>query len=138
MRAFPVNEFKLCKFATHLSTLVKMVQSIKAYCATVCEENKLKGFRPTKRGLKFYKAIAGIRKKLRHTVNRAKPMTEEILKKILTVVNLADDKQLAIWTSLVPDFTWYCEKATSLRSKELMMSFITSLEVMSDTLKESW
>ena len=87
MRAFPVTEFKLSKFASHLANTVKTVQSIKAYCAKVVEENELKGYRPAKCGLKFYKTISGIRNHLRHTVKRAKPMAEDLLKKIVTVVD---------------------------------------------------
>ena len=71
MKLFPTNEFKISKFVASLTETVKMVDSIKAYCATICEQNELKGHRPVRRGIKFYKVIAGIRKNLRHTVKRA-------------------------------------------------------------------
>ena len=41
MRAFPVTEFKICKFASFLGGLMKTVQSGKAYCYTICKENEL-------------------------------------------------------------------------------------------------
>ena len=104
MRPFPVTEFKLSKFATFLSSSMKTVQSIKTYCATLCEQNKLNGFRPVRRGIRFYKAIAGIKCRLHHRVKRAKPMTKDLLIKLQAVIHFDNDKELIVWSSLVTGF----------------------------------
>ena len=105
IRPFPVTEFKLCKFATFMSQKVKTVESIKSYCTTICQESELKGYRPARRGVKFYRCISGIRQALRHKVKRAEPMTNELLEKILKVVKLHDDKEFATWVTML---SCYC------------------------------
>ena len=65
-----------------MADLVKTVQSVKAYCTTVCQENELRGFRPVRKGLRFHKTVAGIRRTKMHVVHRAAPMTVELLEKI--------------------------------------------------------
>ena len=96
MQLYPVTEFKLSKYATHLAETVNTIQSIKAYCASVCEDNKLKGYRPARRALKFYRTIAGIRKRKHHQVKRVKPMTKQILLQLERVIDVTDDKQLTV------------------------------------------
>ena len=86
MRAFPVTEFKLAKFATKLSATMKTTQSIRAYCVTVCEQNELRGFNPVRKGVRFYKIMSGIRHKLRHRVKKAQPLTPELLTRMQKVV----------------------------------------------------
>ena len=111
MRPFPVSEFKICKFATFLTTKLKTVESIKAYCATIVQDNELKGFRPVRRGLKYYKCIAGIRQSLRHAVKRAEPMTEKLLSKIKNVVNFKDDREMATWVTMLGGFYMVLRKS---------------------------
>ena len=123
MRPFPTNEFKISKYAAFLSKSVKTVQSIKAYCATVCEEHELKGFRPVCKGVKFYHAIAGIRHALRHQVKRAAPMTEPLLEKIATVVNFRDDKDFVVWVSLVSGYFLVLRKGNMVPVKRLHDTF---------------
>ena len=103
-RPYPTNEFKIAKFATFLSNSMKKVQSIKTYCATICHENELRGFRPVHRGLKYYRAIDGIKQKLRHQVKHAQPMTVELLNKIERVVNIYIEKELVTWVTLLTGF----------------------------------
>ena len=67
IRPFPVTEFKICKYATFLSTKMKTVESIKGYCATICNESELRGYKTVRRGLKYYRCISGIRQSLRHS-----------------------------------------------------------------------
>ena len=64
LRAFPTNEFKICKFASYLSNTMKTVESIKSYCTTICQEHELRGFKPIRRGIRYYKTIDGICNKL--------------------------------------------------------------------------
>ena len=104
MKPFPVNEFKISKFATFLADSLKTVESIKMYCSSVCQENELRGFRPAKRGIRFYKTITGIRKELRHQVKRAEPLTVELLEKIHKVVQLQNDNELVVWVTLCTGF----------------------------------
>ena len=111
MRQFPVTEFKLSKFATYLADLLKTVESIKQYCGTICDEHELRGFKPVRRGLKFYRTIAGIRRKLHHRVKRAAPMTNDLLEKIVQVVNIEVDKEVVIWTSMLTGYNLVLRKS---------------------------
>ena len=104
IRQYPVTEFKLCKYATFLAKTVNAIQSIKAYCTSVCEESELLGYRLTRRGLKFYRCISGIRRKKHHQVKRAEPMMMELLMRIEKVVDMSDDKQLAVWSAMLSGF----------------------------------
>ena len=104
MWPYPVTEFKLSKYATHLAEMVNTIQSIKAYCASVCEDNELKGYRPARKALKFYRTIAGIRICKHHQVKRAEPMTKQILLQLERVIYVTDDKQLTGWTALLSGF----------------------------------
>ena len=110
-KPFPVNEFKITKFAMYLSDKMKMVESIKSYCATICQDNELKGFKPVKHGIKFYKTITGIHKEMHHRVERAQPMTKQLLQHIFTVVNLKDDRELTVWVALVTGFLLILRKS---------------------------
>ena len=103
-RPFPVNEFKICKYATFLAVKVKTVEAIKSYCGTICEENELRGHRPVRRGIKYYRAISGIRNSKRHKVKRAQPMTPELLTRIQEVVNLAKSKEMVTWVAMLGGF----------------------------------
>ena len=119
IRQFPVTEFKITKFATFLSDILKTVESIKAYCTTICDDNELKGYRPVRRGLMYYRTISGIRHKLRHKVKRAAPMTEELLLKIETVVNVTDDKELVVWTCMLTGFNLVLRKSNLVPLKRV-------------------
>ena len=119
MRPYPVNEFKLCKYATHLANSMKTVQAIKAYCATVCEDNELKGYRPARRGLKFYRTIAGIQRNKHHHVHRAEPMTIELLMQIEQVVDVSQDKELAVWCSMLTGFFLVLRKSNLVPLKRV-------------------
>ena len=79
MKAYPTNEFKITKYATFLSKQVKTVQSIRRYCATICQHNELKGHRPVKLGIRFHRAMTGIHKELHHQPKTAEPMTVRLL-----------------------------------------------------------
>ena len=103
-KPFPVTEFKICKFATFLSNKMKTVETIKAYCTTVCQESELRGFRPVKMGIKYHRTIAGIRRWLHNQVKRAAPMTPELMKKIMRVVNYAECKDMVIWVTMVSGY----------------------------------
>ena len=83
---------------------MKTVQSIKSYCYTICEENELLGFRPTIRGLKYYKMIMGICNTLHHRIKRAQPMTILLLDKIDQLVDVQEQKELVVWTAMVTGF----------------------------------
>ena len=98
---------------------MKTIQSIKAYCAYACEENELKGFRPVRRGIKFYKTIAGIRKRLHHQVKRVQPMTKKLLQQILLHVDTSDQKQLVVWSALVMGFHLLLRKSNMVPLKRV-------------------
>ena len=101
---YPTSEFKITKFATFLSKSMKTVESIKMYCGTVCQENELRRYRSVYRGIRYHKAIAGIRNNLHHQVKHAEPMTEKLLNRILYVVDLDNQKQLVVWVSLLTGY----------------------------------
>ena len=103
-RPFPTNEFKITKFAAFLADSMKTIQSIKTYCASICQQHELKGYKPIKLGLRYYKAIKGIRKELHHQPKKAEPLTIELLEKMQKVVNYNDDIEFVVWVALV---TWF-------------------------------
>ena len=82
-----------------MTDVVKTVESIKRYCGTICDDNELKGFRPVRRGLKYHRTIAGIKRKLHHKVKKAAPITPDLLEKILHVVKLDDDQEYVAWVA---------------------------------------
>ena len=65
---FPVDEDKLIKFALYLSFSMQTVESIKAYCGTICELHELKGLGLVRRTKRYYKTIRVIRQTLGHEV----------------------------------------------------------------------
>ena len=119
MRPYPVNEFKLSKFATYLSDILKTVESIKAYCATICDENELKGFRAVRKGVKFHRTIAGIKRRLHHKVKRASPITPDLLSQIITVVNLTDDKEFVAWVATLTGYHLVLRKSNLVPLKRM-------------------
>ena len=66
----------------YLSFTLQSVDSIKSYCATVCDLNELKGYPLVRRGKRFYKVIRSLRQILQHEVRQAQPMTVQLLKKL--------------------------------------------------------
>ena len=119
MKPFPATEFKICKFATFLAGSMKTVNSIKSYCYTICEESELCGFRPVVRGLKYYKAITGIKNRLHHRVKRAQPMTVALLEKIEQLVDVQDQKELVVWTAMVTGFHMVLRKSNLVPIKRV-------------------
>ena len=119
MKAFPVTEFKLSKYATFLSKSMKTTESIKSYCSTLCEQNELQGFKPVRRGVQFYKAMAGIKRKLRHRVKRASPLTTELLSRMQTVVNVGNDKEMVTWLAVLTGFHLVLRKSNLVPIKRM-------------------
>ena len=119
MRPFPSSEFKLCKYASHLAKTMKTIQAIKAYCAYICEENEMRGRRPVRRGIKFYRTIAGIRRRKHHLVHRAEPMTTDLLNQIQPLVNVQDDKELAVWSAMLCGFNCVLRKSNLVPIKRM-------------------
>ena len=119
IRPFPVTEFKLSKFAMYLADIVKTVESIKSYCATICDENELKGYRPVRKGIKFHRTVAGIKRKLHHKVKKATPVTPELLEKILTVVTIEDDKEFFTWVASLTGFNLVLRKSNIVPLKRI-------------------
>ena len=71
----------------------------------------MRGYRPVRKGIRFYKTLVGIRKKLRHRVKRVQPMSAELLTKIQTLVDYENQKELTVWTALVTGFKTVLRKS---------------------------
>ena len=119
IKPFPATEFKISKFAVYLSDLVKTVETVKRYCATICDESELRGYRPVRRGLKFHRTVAGIRRKLHHKPKQAAPMTPELLEKICDVVNTESDKETVVFTSMLTGFNLTLRKSNIVPLKRM-------------------
>ena len=104
IKPYPVNEFKICKLATFLAQKMKTVESIERYVSTICDENEMKGFRPVRKGIKYYRAINGIKRSLHHKVKRVEPMTTKLLHKIRKAVNMNDQKDMVVWVTMISGF----------------------------------
>ena len=85
---FPLDERKLIQYAMFLSFTMQTIDSIKSYCTTVCDLYELQGFPPLQRTKRYFKALDSIKRTLSHEVHQATPITEEILKNLVTLVDL--------------------------------------------------
>ena len=112
----------MSKFATYLTDIVKMVESVKTYCSTVCAENEIRGFRPVRKGIKFHRAIAGIRRRFHHKIKRAVPLTPQLLEEIQPVVQVRSDKELVAWVSLLTGFNLLLRKSNMVPLKRVQDS----------------
>ena len=111
VKAFPVTQWQLVRYATFLSFYFTSPKSIDNYVASVCTINELTGYGKVVKGILYKKAMAGIRRKLKHIEIRAKPITFEMIHKILRQVNFHDDKQLASWTAVIYGFHLFLRKS---------------------------
>ena len=119
IKPYPCTEFKLCKYATYLTDLLKTVESIKRYCSTICDENEMLGHKPLRKGIKYFRTIRGIKRQLRHRVKKAAPMTHELLEKIEAVVNMNSDKEVVIWTSMLTGYNLVLRKSNLVPLKRV-------------------
>ena len=90
---------------------MQTVDSIKAYCSAVCDEHEMKGFLPVRRGKRYYKTICSLRCILKHEVQHTKPVTVQMLKKIVWIVDFMNQKQLVIWVSMLFGFFLFLRKS---------------------------
>ena len=97
-------------YATYLSLTMVSIDSIKSYCSLVCELHELQGFEPVHRGRFFAKATLGIRL-LQHEVQRAQPITVEMLREMVNYVNIDVQKQLATWVAILFGFFMFLRKS---------------------------
>ena len=108
---FPVTEWQCVRFTTYLSFWFKSPQSIKNYVSGICILNKLNGFGKVQRNILYRNAIRGIRRQLKHKTKQAEPMTRELLLKIVEIVDIDNDKELAIWVCMLFSFNLFLRKS---------------------------
>ena len=111
LTAFPVSQWQLVRFATFLSFHFISPKSIQNYLSSICTIHELNGHPPVVKGIYFRKALAGMRRKLRHKENQAKPFTFELLHRILPLVNFKEDKQMVCWVTLIFAFHLFLRKS---------------------------
>ena len=119
LQAFPVDEAWLVKYAIYLSFTMETVDSIKAYCGTVCEMHELKGFPSVYRGKRYYRTIRSLAHILQHEVKQAQPVMTAMLKQIALVVDTTKQKQLAIWVSMLFGFFLFLRKSNLVPENRL-------------------
>ena len=105
--SFHADEWRLVLYATYLSLSVQSVETIKAYCSTVCKLNELEGYPVINRGKLYRQAIQGIRHLLQHETQHAQPITIDMLNRMVNVVDVSDEKQLATWVTVLVGFFMY-------------------------------
>ena len=108
---FPVTQWQCVRFAVYLSFWFKSPGSIKNYVSGICILNELNGFGKVQRGTLYKNAIRGIRRNLKHQVKQAKPITYDILERMVQYVDVEDEKQLAIWTAMLFGFHLFLRKS---------------------------
>ena len=108
---FPLDEGRLIKYVGYLSLSMQTIDSVKMYCGTVCDLSKIRGYGAVHRGRRYYKTILGLRKKMIHEIKQAKPITISQLKAISHLVNINDQKQLAIWVAMLFGFFMFLRKS---------------------------
>ena len=101
LNRFPVTQWNLVRFATFLSFHFRSPKAIDNYVASICTINELSGFGKVVKGLHLRKALAGLKRKMRHKERPTKPFTFELLHKILAHVDFSSIKQLVCWVALV-------------------------------------
>ena len=120
----------MIRFATFLSFSLKSPSTMQNYIFTICTLNELGGYGKSVVGIRFRNALRGISRKLQHVAKQATPITLEILKRILKVVNLQDQKQLACWVALVLGFHLFLRKNNVVpdTEKELSSSHLRRMD----------
>lgn len=63
--------------------------------------NELNGFAKVIRGYLYRNVIRGIRRELCTTERRAEPITRKLLYEICDVVDVLDEKELAMWVAML-------------------------------------
>ena len=106
-----MDETRLVRYVIYLSFTMQTVDSIKAYVANVVNNHEMKGFLPVRRGKRYYKTIRSLRRILQHEVQHVKPVTISMLKSIAHLVNTNDQKQLAVWVSMLFGFFLFLRKS---------------------------
>ena len=117
---------------------MKTVEAIKSYCSTICDENELKGYRPVRKGITFYRTIFRICNKLRHMVKRARPMTIQLLEQIETIVNLQKQKEMVTWVTMLGGFHMVLCKSNLVPLMHVHDSVHNLTRSDSDMQKVSW
>ena len=108
---FPVPEAQLADYAMYLVVELKSIQTIKAYCGTVCHMNELQGFPLVRRGRLYQETIQGIRRHFKYESKKAAPIMLTMLKKIQPLVNICNGKQVAIWVTMLLGFFMLLRKS---------------------------
>ena len=108
---FPVTEWNCVRFAAYLSFWFKSVQSIKNYVSGICIINDINGFPKVVRSTVYKNVIRGLRRQLQHTVKQAKPMTTELLNKMVHLVNVKNEKEIATWVAILFGFNLFLRKS---------------------------
>ena len=90
---------------------MQSVDSVKAYCGTICTLSELKGYGIVHRGKRYYKVIAGLRRKMKREVQQAKPLTIDNLKAIARIVDTTSPKLLTLWVALLFGFFFFLRKS---------------------------
>ena len=101
LNPFPLTHWQIVRFATYLSLWFTSVHSIKNYVSGICMLNELNGFDKVTRGALYRNVIRGIRRELRACCKQALPITRKMLIDICDIVDVDNQKELAIWVSLL-------------------------------------
>ena len=108
---YPVTEFQLMRYATYLSLSMQSVDSIKQYCNLVCDLHELKGYKPVRKTKRYRKTIDGIKRQLQHEVSQARPLSLNSLKRMINVVDMTNNKELAAWVGILTGFFLFLRKS---------------------------
>ncbi len=101
----PATSNSLCLYAEYLARTFKSVQSIKAYLFTVANLHRMCKVHPP--DLKHYDleaTLRGIRRKKKHMVRKAAPITPYLLIRFRQFLDLNDPFQATIWALFLTSF----------------------------------
>ena len=116
---YPLDEWQLMLFATYLSLTMQSADTIKQYCGTICELHEMCGYKPVRRGPRYQRTIMGIRRTLQHEILQAKPITIDMLRRIAPLVDVNNQKQLAIWVSVLTGFFLFLRKSNLVAEQKI-------------------
>ena len=120
LRPFPVTQWQAVRYAAFLTFYFKSPKSVENYVSSICTINELSGFGKVVKGIFYKKAMAGIRRKLKHSETRAQPLTFEMLHEMLLQVNFNDDKELVAWVVVIYGFHLFLRKSNLVPDSKVL------------------
>ena len=103
---YPATEWRYCQFAQYLSDQNKVLGTCDNYVSTVRVVHRLQGLPFLPKGQIHYKMLSdGLKRQCTEPVKQAKPMTHDVLRKIIRAVDFTSELEVVAWIAVLVAFT---------------------------------